>query len=595
MSFIPDRELDEIRSRVDIVQIIGEKIPLKRSGRSYKGVCPFHQEKTPSFMVHPEKQIFHCFGCGAGGNVFSFLMKHEGLDFLQVVERLAEKAGVVLTRSQDSQGTVSVQKQRTEKETLYRINQLAAQTFSRYLADATIGSRARQYLLNRNVRDEVMREVGLGYAPKEGRVLSNLFQKKKVPMELASRLGLIRQGSPGDYFDFFRDRLIFPIKNAEGKIIGFSGRALEDSQQPKYLNSSESSIYRKGDSFLGLSEARASIREQDHVVLVEGNFDWFRLYQEGFKNVVAPLGTALTESQLRSLSRLTENFILLFDGDAAGRRAAFRSLEVFLPLSLFPKVVFLPEGEDPDTFVTKKGLESLRSLVLGASSLMEVRIEHIMKEEGSEISGQIRAAKTLSALLSLLPGEVERRLMLSKISLLFGIPEDLLANLHTKRGQGQFARNFVTPTGDDKRKFPLIEKTVLEVFLAGQTSAQLLMKEVQAEDFSHPVLGSVWSVLQEDFEKHQSIDVSRVLVGLPEGPVRQLLTELTLSSSRWSDVERDQVIEDCLRRWRSTLLKGQMKDLTQEIRQAERVGDVSRTKELLSQKSQLMKERGVLH
>lgn len=605
MSLIPDQELQEIRSRADIAQVVGEKVSLKRAGRNLKGLCPFHTEKSPSFMVNPEKQIYHCFGCGAGGDVFSFLMKYEGLEFVQAVGQLAERYGVTLSKTHgEDEGRI--QRARTEKELLLRINRLAGKFFYETLMREESGAKGRDYLKKREICDEMVPESFLGYAPGDGKKLTSLFIEKKVPMDLAVRLGLIRQGAAGDYYDFFRDRLIFSIVSPdgkEGKFLGFSGRALEDTIQPKYLNSPESPVYHKGDSLLGLQTARPAIRERDQVILVEGNFDMLRLHQAGLHHVVAPLGTALTELQVRSLARLTSHFILLFDGDEAGTRAAERALEIFLPMGINPRVVLLPTGEDPDSFVKKQGVSLLQDLISKAPPLLDVRIETILFKEGRDPQGQVRAIQAIGGLLNLLPNEVEKMLYIQMVAEKFGLSEGLFsAGFQQKRRESRKPSNFSGNLGDDKKKLPPMERTVLAILLSGQAAPDILFKEIEMKDFSHPCLSEAWGILRENYEQGGRLDIAKILTDLSEGEVRKLISELAFTGSQWNSIDQNaegsegtKAAFDCIRQLRTIRMRVRLKDLSHEIRRAETEHDTEKMKDLLDKKNKLIKEMTSLH
>ncbi len=592
---IKDEQIEEVRSRADVVQVIGERVPLKKAGHNFKGLCPFHQEKTPSFMVHPEKQIFHCFGCGEGGDVFTFLMKYEGIEFTEAIERLADRYGVTITPvGGDATG---IARQKGEKDLLYRLNKLAVRFFHDALQSAA-GSKGRDYLERRGIRPEMIREHYLGYAPADGRGLIQKLREKKAPLELAEKLGLIRKGTSGDYYDFFRDRFLFTVVSPEGKILGFSGRALEEEAQPKYLNSSESPIYHKSETLLGLHVARSAIREQDTVVLVEGNFDMLRLHQEGLKHVVAPLGTALTERQVRYLRRFTDNFILLFDGDTAGVRAAERALDIFLPLGMVPRVVLLPSGEDPDSFVKKNGIEPLRTMISMSASLLETRIEHILKE-AKDTQGRVKAVKGIAELLAKLPGEIEKGLYIQRVAGRFGLSEEaLLATLAPKKRSFRNESNFSAVSGDhEAKKFPPIERTILEVLLSGYASPGILLKEIEAIDFSSQALGRIWGLVKEAFARDGQVDLAKILGFSQEQEgedVRRLLTELAMAGGRWKD-EGEKVAEDCLRKLRMTRFQDRLKQLSLEIRQAETEHDDDRLDELKKQKRILTNEIRSLH
>ena len=413
-------------------------------------------------------------------------------------------------------------------------------------------------------------------------------------------------GDASPYSDFFRDRLIFTILSSDGKVLGFSGRGLDDSVQPKYLNSPESPLYRKGDTLLGIQAARPAIREKDQAVIVEGNFDLIRLHQEGIRNVVAPLGTAFTEEHARVLSRSTRNFVLLFDGDDAGVRAANRALEIFLPMGILPRAVLLPRGEDPDSFVKNGGVEPLIRLIAGAPLLLDLRIEHIFAKAGEGVQERGQATKEILALISKLPGEVEKSLYYQIVADRFGLSEGLLAREAAgKKREARKERNFLAPPGDDKgSNLPPIERMVLEVLLSGSGNPEILFREIGEGDFSHPGLGQVWGLLKADFTAFGTIVVARILEGAAEN--RGLLTALTVSGNGWKEGPRDaeaggggeagkKAAFDCVRQVRTTRLKERLRGLSREIRKAELECDSGRMQDLLGQKNRLIKEMTTLH
>lgn len=600
MGRIPDDVLEKIRSRTDIAVIVGEKLPLKRAGRLFKGLCPFHNEKTPSFMVNPERQIFHCFGCGEGGNVFSFLIKFEGLDFVQAVERLGERCGIPVVRDA-SEGAAA---HKEEKEKLFQINRLAARFFYDQLVQSPAGQRARDYLDRRGFRSEMIQEGLLGFAP-GAKALTRFLDEKKVPMALAEKLGLVRRGDAGDYYDFFRDRLIFTILNVEGKVLGFSGRSLDEAQEPKYLNSPDSSIYTKGDSLLGLRKARGGIRTADRVIVVEGNFDQLRLFQEGISETVAPLGTALTVRQVQLLARWTRNFVLIFDGDSAGQRAADRALEIFLPLEIFPRVVVLPPGEDPDSF-GKSGGEALRHEISVAGFLVDSFIDRVLKEGGNTPEGRGRSVGRIAQVLRLIPGEVEKTLYIQKVAERAGLSEALITREVARPGASVVrTSNLSVNSGDDKSKrggepakLPALERALLEILLSGSISPELLLSEIIGSDFQDPDGAEIWDRLREEFGKSRQVAAAGVFDRLVEGGrARTLLTEITVAAGRWGGEGTDpvRVAGDLVKQIRIGKLKVTLKGLTQEIREAERLQETGRLNELLEHKSDLLRQMKTVH
>ncbi len=374
---IPDDVVDEVRARADIVDIVGEHVPLKRSGKDFKANCPFHEERTPSFYVVPEKGFYKCFGCGKSGDVFSFVMERLGLDFVDAVKHVAARCGVEVRE---------VSKQRPEDDPhrpLYELNAFAREFFRARLLDEREGAVARRYLEGRGIDAEVAERFGLGYAPDEWRALRDAAARLGHEEDLMLEVGLLgtseRSAEP---YDRFRARIIFPIEGLSGRVVAFGGRILpgDHKDAPKYLNSPESPIYHKGTTLYGLSWARHAIRREECVLVVEGYMDVVSLAAHGFENVVAPLGTAMTSDQARLLDRYTDRVMLLYDSDAAGLRATFRAGDVLLEHGLHPAVVTLPPGEDPDTLVRQQGAEGLRGFLDQAVDVLDRKLQ-ILEEK----------------------------------------------------------------------------------------------------------------------------------------------------------------------------------------------------------------------
>ncbi|MDD5027638.1 MAG: DNA primase, partial [Candidatus Omnitrophica bacterium] len=338
---IPENILDDILARVDIVEIISGFLPLKKAGRNFKACCPFHHEKTASFMVSPDRQIYHCFGCGESGNAFKFLMRYERLDFPEAVEALARKAGVVLPRDETpgpKSSGLSTQ--------VYRINELAANFYSANL-NSPAGLRAKEYLLKRTVRPETISALKLGFASDSWDGLLNYLRSKGASLGLLEKSGLAIAKEGGGFYDRFRNRIIFPIFDIKGRVLGFGARVL-DNTLPKYVNSPETAVYTKGKNLYGFNLAKDGIRENDFVVIVEGYLDFILPFQEGLKSITASLGTALTIEQARFLKRYTHNVVMVYDADTAGELATLRSLDIFIEEEMNVRVVSLPKGLDPD-------------------------------------------------------------------------------------------------------------------------------------------------------------------------------------------------------------------------------------------------------
>lgn len=369
---IPNDQVDEVRARADIVQIIGEYVQLSKSGREFKAKCPFHQERTASFYVVPDRGFFNCFGCGKSGDVFDFVRERLGLDFVGAVKHVAGRSGVEIrevTRMRDEEDP---------NRPLYELNAFAKDWFRKCLEDPEAGEVARRYLEGRGIGLETAERFGLGYAPDEWRAFRDAAATHGLSEDLMLEVGLLAESDRAkEPYDRFRGRIMFPIETLSGRVTAFGGRTLADSGtgQPKYLNSPESSIYHKGSTLYGLSWAANAIRREQSAMVVEGYMDVVSLAAHGFENVVAPLGTAMTTEQAKLLGRYSKRIVLLFDSDRAGMKATFKAGDILLEAGLHPMVATLPAGEDPDTIVRSLGPDALSELLDDAVDVLDRKLQ----------------------------------------------------------------------------------------------------------------------------------------------------------------------------------------------------------------------------
>jgi DNA primase len=419
-----DDKIEEVRSRADIVEIVGAHVRLRRAGRNFVGLCPFHNEKTPSFSVNAERGFFHCFGCGVGGSVFNFITRVEGLTFPEAVRSLAKKYGVTLPEH-DVAGPAA-----GEREAMLKASEVAAEFFAHVLWNTTDGAMARDYLKSRGISVETARAFMIGYAPSRPASLAKALEKRGL-RDAGVKVGLVKKDGNvaigAETYDMFRGRVMFPIRDAQGRAIAFGGRVL-DARLPKYINSPESPLYSKARTLYGLFEARQAISSsassgKDRAILVEGYFDVIALWQAGFKEAVAGCGTALTVEQLRVLSRYTKNVIACFDGDGAGRKASMRALEIFLQAGLLGRGIFIPSGFDPDTFVRERGAAAFAEL----ADKSELLVDYFLSEQAGEARGSIaeraRAALRVAEMLKLVSDPFQFDLLARKAAdlLSFGV------------------------------------------------------------------------------------------------------------------------------------------------------------------------------
>ena len=441
-----DDKIEEVRSRADIVEIVGAHVRLRRAGRNFVGLCPFHQEKTPSFSVNAERGFFHCFGCGAGGSVFNFITRVEGLTFPEAVRSLARKYGVTLPEHDQSGPAAG------EREAMLKASEVAAEFFAHVLWNTPDGAPVIDYLKSRGISVETAHAFMLGFAPSRPASLAKALEKRGL-RDAGVKVGLVRKDDDGAAYDMFRARVMFPIRDAQGRAIAFGGRVL-DARLPKYINSPESPLYSKARTLYGLFEARQAISSsapagKDRAILVEGYFDVIALWQAGFKEAVAGCGTALTVEQLRVLSRYTKNVIACFDGDAAGRKASMRALEIFLQAGLLGRGIFIPAGFDPDTFIRERGAAAFAELA-GKSELL---VDYFLGEQAAAARGSIaeraRAAQSVAEMLKLVGDPFQFDLLARKAAEMLSIGEEVLRKeargAQSRREPSRFARARAEP------------------------------------------------------------------------------------------------------------------------------------------------------
>jgi DNA primase len=424
----PQEAKEEVRNAIDIAQVVGERVTLRRAGRTWKGLCPFHAEKTPSFTVNPERQIWHCFGCNRGGDVFSFLMEMDKVTFPEALQSLAERAGIDLPRAESTAAD-------KKRDRLYQATALASDFFQASFASEA-GAHARAYLAGRGFDRPALERFHIGWAPAGWDGLLTALGKL-LPVEVLEEAGLVVRRGDGGHYDRFRNRITFPIEIGTGRLAGFGARAVEPEDTPKYLNSPESPIYRKGSLLFGLPLARSAIREKRQVLVCEGNLDVVRLHASGFANSVCTSGTALTIDQARALARFEAEAVLVYDGDDAGIRAADRALEPMLVAGLPVRVLLLPEGEDPDSFLLRNGAKAFAGLLEGAMDVAAFLATARLSSPGANPTPEARVKRYVE-LLGRVEDPVRRRMMVRRGAVAFGVEEDvLLEALGRRRGAGR--------------------------------------------------------------------------------------------------------------------------------------------------------------
>ncbi len=599
-SLIPEEKISEIKHAADIVDIISDAVLLKKTGQNFIGLCPFHAEKTPSFTVSPDKQIFHCFGCGEGGNVFRFLMKHQGLSFPEAVRAVAGRYGIDLPEYTDKRQ----KKAASERQRLLNVNRQAFNFYRRQLADDRRGHPARTYLEKRGILQPAVEKFGIGYAPRGWDNLLGHLTSRGLSPALAQLAGLVvpRKGGTGSY-DRFRNRVMIPIFNLAGEVIAFGGRVLDDAE-PKYLNSPETPLFNKRRTLFNLQRARAKCRQDGAVIIVEGYFDLIALDQAGIENVVATLGTALTPQHVRLLKGYAPRMVLVYDGDEAGRKAAERSYQIFddetvlnavlrsyksmAQNSVDARVAVLPDGHDPDSYVARFGAEAFRKLVADAPGILSFLLETSISRHGLSIQGKLRVIEDMVPVLSGISDRVARSLYVRELADRLEVPErDILQKIRTavkfrakrgeidaRRAQPAAADAALDETGGSFR----IERQIVAMMVQYPSIIPEVAQRRVAERFGHEDLKRAAAFLVENAALLES-EPGGAVARLEDEKLRRLLTSMAVGQEQWNDKSGHLLLDQFEAVWHR-----RRDELQKRIESAEKSGD----QELLLK---LLKER----
>jgi DNA primase len=586
---IPEDVINQIRERADIAQVVSDYVTLSRAGQNLKGLCPFHAEKTPSFVVSPSRQMFHCFGCGVGGNVFTFLMKIEGTDFPSAVRELGRRSGVAVPVSQGGGPT----QERGERQRLEQLTAAAAGWFQRNLKDQVIGKEARDYLAERGIRHETVDAFCLGVAlPAWDGLLRSLSREGYALTELAAA-GLVvpkeqtgrRMDEPSGYYDRFRARLMFPIYDLRRRVIGFGGRVLGDGM-PKYLNSPETPLFNKGRSLYTLERAREAAGRTEMLIVVEGYFDAIALHQAGVTNAAATLGTALTPDHIGTLRRFVKKVILLFDPDPAGVRASLRTLDLFVDSGIGVRVVSLPAGEDPDTYVRKHGAESFQRLQEQAPSLLDFAVEQSLQSAASGVlEDRIRSVDEILRILQKTSHRIEKEECLRRVAERLGISQQRLIERYPElrpREDRPGVRKRIRedpPTGSDSRfKGVPEERDLVHLLLHGQLSAAHV-QALKADAFTVPACRRIVEIAIRHLDRDGRVLLRPLLdEAMADAVCASIATELSLLDRHYEDVQEH--VQGCLEALERKRRELALSELIVRLRAAEQEGLVEEARRL---------------
>ena len=570
--YIPDNIVERIKSDIDILDLISEYVTLKRAGKDFIGLCPFHREKTPSFTVVPSKEFYYCFGCGASGNVVNFIMRHENLDYPDALRFLAKRAGVTIpeTGSADS-GT----------NRMYQACEYAHNLFIKNLRNST----AYEYIKARGVSDDIIKELGIGYAvPGWDNLYGALTKDKLAPVDFEKAGLLVKSEKRSGYYDKFRNRLIFPIKNISGRVIAFGGRALSDEEGPKYLNSPETQIYHKGSILYGLNWAKNDIRAAVKAIICEGYFDYVSLYQAGIKNIVAVSGTGFTANQGSLLARFCSEVVLLYDADSAGLKATFRAVDILYNSGLEPYVVRLPKGKDPDEFIKDYGAEELKKLIDGAVSYLEFVKQSLPdKFNRLTISRQEKIIKSLAETAGNIDDDLRHELFVRKAIETLDLPTTAAAKFD-RAGRTRSQIKVSSISGRER-----LEMGYLGFLFANpefiKESLQVVKPEVFNESVNREIYNKLKTVNSSKFSVGDFLEQFPETAGSSDSGIRRRITEIIVSET--AGAPADVRFSEYLEKLKHYQLSDKLNALLSEIAKAEKEGDLENAEKLTREYQEL--------
>ena len=571
--FIPEDIVARVRNAANIVDLISEYVALKKTGKNFVGLCPFHADKKPSFTVSEEKQIFHCFGCGQGGNVFSFLVQYNNLSFPEAVGFLARKYGIEIPTGRMSP---TQKKGLEEKERLFKINEEAADYFKGILSHPSSGKRAREYLSKRKMTPEVTARFMLGYAPQSWTGLTQYFSRRGVPSDDLQKAGLVIAKN-GRYYDRFRDRIIFPIVDVHKTVLGFGGRCLDDSL-PKYLNSPDTPVYHKSQTLYGLHVAKEVCRQSGLVFIVEGYFDLLALHCHGIQNVVATLGTALTRNHVRIMKGYAPQMILVFDSDEAGIKAAERSLPLFLEEKVDARILILPEGKDPDSYVLQVGSDGFLKATEKALGVMPFLIACAIKEYGLSLEGKVRIIEALKGPLGSLLDSVSRAVYIRDLAERLDIDESAIL----EQVRASATKDKTTVSLPEPRNNSKLEEALAAILLQCPEMVSGFNPQEIIEGFETIELKELGRMILQKSGSNQPVTGADLIAETDDARMRNLISSLLMEEIQ---ADRDSC-HKIVRQYQARLRKRHIRLLSKKIKEAESTNNQELLNQLLAEKQE---------
>ena len=568
-----DEILDEVKNSNDIVEVISQYIHLKRSGRNYFGLCPFHNEKSPSFSVSPDKQIFHCFGCGVGGNVISFISKIEGIGFKEAIEVLAEKANITLPTIENN-----VDSKREElKAKVYKVNNYAAEFYHKRLYD-TSSKIAQEYVKKRKLNNETLKSFKIGFSGRFDELYQAL-KKEGFQDEEILESGLVNKNDNGKYIDRYRNRLMIPILDERNRVIAFGGRVLDDSK-PKYINSPENIVYSKGRNLFGLNVAKKSNASKKRLLIVEGYMDAISLHQRGIKEVVASLGTALTTQQGWLLRKNTEQVILGFDSDGAGQQAIMRAMDVMQNMGCDMRVLQMTGAKDPDEYVLKYGSARFEKLLENAISLIEFKIQVLQKDLNLEnVGDKIKFLNEIAKILSKIDNTIEREIYIEKISKGYNISKEAI---YAEVNKLEYSNRQSSKILEKEKSIALKQKeqktekvseeirkrenTIIWVLINSAETYRIIKENIKIDDFKDETNKEILKVIYNELDKENS-NINSVLDHVENQEIQNHLTEIMAED--YGILDNKKALEDIFKKYEQERLENRRDELLLKMKEEE--------------------------
>ncbi|MDP2922014.1 MAG: DNA primase [Candidatus Omnitrophota bacterium] len=586
MGKIPENILNEIQDKCDIVEIISGYISLKPAGRNFKACCPFHHEKTPSFVVSPDKQIYHCFGCNSGGNVFNFIKEYEKMDFIDAVKMLAEKTGVKLPeyRKSDDQDASIV-------STIYSVNDVAANYYSNILEKISPSSEPRKYILKRGLDAAIIKKFRLGFADSSWKGLLDYLASRGIKQDTIFQAGLVTKGKENSYYDLFRNRIVFPIFDVRDRVIGFGARVMDETL-PKYINSPETAVYKKGQHLYGLNIAKAGIKERNFAIITEGYLDVMTCHQYGANNAIASLGTALTTDQVRLLKRYTHNVVMLYDSDQAGEMASIRGLDLLLEEGMNVKIAALEKGHDPDSFLRKFGKEKFDVAIKRSKSLFTYKLDILnARFDSKEPESKAEIIKEMLSTIHRVKNAIVKAEYIKLLSQELSVKEDAVWE-ELKKIKTHSDRR--TESGDRRNICQAVdmspaEKILARLMLEDINIVKIVRDELKPSDFRNHDIRNIIEMLFSIDSQDGAIDIRRLMNSMSESVPQNVISRIVNEDMDIKDKEKN--VCDCIMTIKKENRSMLLKDIQNRLSVAQKSGYEEEEKKLLEEFNELIKRR----